>query len=122
MQNCVVRTNPVGAQNARVAFSFHVDTCIFPRDKTGLTMVIIIQPLLFFVVNLAFSSEAKRLHESKHFTVEHLSNDYTYAKHYSYYYMRRIFYYLICEALSVYYYYFYSFHALNIVTTIFFIL
>ena len=23
---------------ARAAFSFHVDTCIFPRDKTGQTM------------------------------------------------------------------------------------
>ena len=26
------------ALNRRAAFSFHVDTCIFPRDKTGLTM------------------------------------------------------------------------------------
>jgi hypothetical protein len=30
---CVAR-----ALNRRAAFSFHVDTCIFPRDKTGLTM------------------------------------------------------------------------------------
>jgi hypothetical protein len=26
------------ALSRRAAFSFHVDTCIFPRDKTGLTM------------------------------------------------------------------------------------
>ena len=30
---CVAR-----ALNRCAAFSFHVDTCIFPRDKTGLTM------------------------------------------------------------------------------------
>ena len=42
-QKCVARARPVGAQcaralNRRAAFLFHVDTCIFPRDKTGLTM------------------------------------------------------------------------------------
>ena len=26
------------ALKRRAAFLFHVDTCIFPRDKTGLTM------------------------------------------------------------------------------------
>ena len=44
---CVARARPLGAQcgvararalNRRAAFLFHVDTCIFPRDKTGLTM------------------------------------------------------------------------------------